>query len=109
MRNAAAFDCSHAIRTTADAGASPGILPVEQPSQRHHREPRRFLGTARRLLTFDEECELLSEKEILLSESTLRTDEIPSERDGVEDNGHNIREQSQERAFFSTWGRGVYS
>ena len=29
----------------------------------------------------------------------LRTDEIPSERDGVEDNGHNIREQSQERAF----------
>ncbi len=33
------------------------------------------------------------EKEILRGESTLRTDEIPSERDGVEDNGHNIREQ----------------
>ena len=75
------------------------ILPVEQPSQRHHREPRRVVGTARRLLTLDEEYELLSEKEILRSKSTLRTDKIPSERDGVEENGHNIREQSQERAF----------
>ncbi len=55
--------------------------------------------TARRLLTLDEECELLSEKEILRGESTLRTDEIPSERKGVENNGHNFREQTQERAF----------
>ena len=76
-----------------------GILPVEHPSHRRHREPRRVVGASRRLLTLDEECELLSQKEILRGESTLRTDEIPSERDGVEDNGHNIREQSQERAF----------
>ncbi len=66
------------------------VVPVEQPRQRRHREPRRVLGAARRLLTLDEECELLSEKEILRGESTLRTDEISSERDGVEDNGHNI-------------------
>ena len=72
-----------------------GILPVEQPSQRRHREPRRVLATVRRLLTLDEECELLSEKEILRGESTPRTDEIPSEREGVGDNGHNLQKQSQ--------------
>ena len=77
----------------------PRLLPVEHPSHRRHREPRRVVGASRRLLTLDEECELLSQKEILRGESTLRTDEIPSERDGVEDNGYNIREQSQERAF----------
>ena len=52
-----------------------------------------------RSLTLDEESELFSEKEILRGESTLRTDEIPSERDGVEGNRHKFREQSQERAF----------
>ena len=76
-----------------------GVLPVEHSGQRRHREPRRVVGTARRLLTLDEKGELLTEKEILGGEGTLRTDEIPSEREGVEDNGHNIREQTQERTF----------
>lgn len=54
---------------------------------------------ARRLLTLDEKGQLLTEKEIPGGEGTPRTDEIPSEREGVEDNGHNIREQTQERTF----------
>ena len=29
----------------------------------------------------------------------LRTDKIPSEREGVDESGHNIREQTQERTF----------
>ncbi len=45
-----------------------GILPVEQPSQRRHREPLRVVGTARRLLTLDKERELFPEKEILSGE-----------------------------------------
>ena len=76
-----------------------GIFPVEQTSQRRHRKSRRVVGASRRSLTLDEESELFSEKEILRGESTLRTDEIPSERDGVEGNRHKFREQSQERAF----------
>ena len=75
------------------------ILPVEQPSQRRHREPRRVAGVARSLLTLDEKGELLTEKEILGGEGTLRTDKIPSEREGVDESGHNTREQTQERIF----------
>ena len=48
-----------------------GILSVEQPSQRRHREPRRVVGTARRLLTLDEKGELLTEKEILGGKGAL--------------------------------------
>ena len=76
-----------------------GVVPVEHFGQRHHREPRRVVGTARRLLTLDEKGELLTEKKILGGEGTLRTGKIPSEREGVEDNWHNIREQAQERTF----------
>ncbi len=76
-----------------------GVLPVEHSGQRRHRESRGVIGTAWRLLTLDEEGELLSEKEILRGQSALRMEEIPSEREGIEDNGHNIREQTQEVAF----------
>ena len=34
-----------------------------------------------------------------LRSTTLRTDKIPNEREGVEESGHNIREQTQERTF----------
>ena len=54
---------------------------------------------ARRLLTLNEKGEFLTEKEILGGEGTLRTDKIPSEREGVDESGHNIREQTQERTF----------
>ena len=77
-----------------------GVSPLEELSQGHHREPSGVICAARCLLALDKERELLSEKEILRGESTLRTDEIPSERKGVENNG-NFREQTQERAFLS--------
>ena len=54
---------------------------------------------APRWLTLDEKGELLTEKEILGVEGTLRTDKIPSEREDVDESGHNIREQTQERTF----------
>ena len=54
---------------------------------------------ARRLLTLDEKGELFTEKEILGGKGTLRTDKIPSEREGVDESGHKIREQTQERTF----------
>ena len=75
-------------------------LPLEKSWEAHHREPSGVICAARCLLALDKERELLSEKEILRGESTLRTDEIPSERKGVENNG-NFREQTQERAFLS--------
>ena len=76
-----------------------GVLPVEDSGQRRHRESCSVIGTPRRLLTLDEEGELLSEKEILRGQGALGARQAPNERDGVEDNGHNIREESQERAF----------
>ncbi len=52
-----------------------------------------------RLLTLDKKGALLTEKEILGGEGTLRTDKIPSEREGVDESGHNIREQTQDCTF----------
>ncbi len=48
-----------------------GVLPVEHSAQCRHREPRPVIGPIRRLLTLDEESELLSEEEILRGEGAL--------------------------------------
>ena len=85
-----------------------GVLPVEHSGQRRHRESRGVIGTAWRLLTLDEEGELLSEKEILRGQSALRMEEIPSEREGIEDSGQvpeELRKLIYEMATSNvTWG-----
>ncbi len=61
-----------------------GVVPVEQPTQGHHREPRRVVSTARCLLALDEERELFPEKEIFRGEGAPGTEEVTTKSDGIE-------------------------
>ena len=60
------------------------VLPVEQPREPCHREPRGVVGTVRGALPLDEERELLSEEQILRSEGGACAEEIANEREGVD-------------------------
>jgi len=60
------------------------VSPVEQPTQGHHREPRRVVGTARCLLALDEERELFPEEEIFRGEGAPGTEEVTTKSDGIE-------------------------